>query len=267
MVDIKFSNFRIVVQEDYDTRLLSLDDLESFISLGNFKKEYKDIVYDISVEIHEENYLWLTAKYGNPNPCPSQVLDKENFEYRTNTRTSNLVEMRHQLFMLFDISNNILYLSNQQKKSFIESLLREYLNLGISITSIFVDLDDFDSKIKELKTIKFASTDNLFNSNSTLNSAFKDLLGYGANIDFEITINCKNKPLEKGSILNNLKSRLQNQEVRNLYIVGENDEKFEQVFNAGTFNKKISIKVDENTENLIDEGDVLDTLLRKIRNV
>lgn len=175
--------------------------------------------------------------------------------------------MKHQFFMLFDIDNNILYLSNNRKRAFIEDFLKEKLNVGICISTIFIDLDEFSTKIKELKTIKFSSQDNLFNSNSSLNNAFKDLLGYGANIDFKIEINCTNKPLDKGSILNNLKSRLTNQEVKNLIITGQNENNFEQVFNTGTFNKKITINVSENEEKLINDQEVLNIILEKIQNV
>ena len=267
MTDINFSNLRIIVQDGYNNRHLIADDLKPLQELSNFKSEYKSLVYDIFVSVIDDEYLWLYAKYGNPNPCPNQVLDKQNYQYKQNTRTANLVEMRHQFFMLLNIRNNILYLSNINKRAFLENILREKLNIGISINTIFVDLSEFDSKIKELKTIKFTSYDNLFTQHSKLNDAFKDMLGYGANIDFKIEINCENKPLDKGYIIKNLKNRLDNQEVRDLVIIGENDDQFEQIFNAGTFNKKISISISENEENLFDENEVLNALLGKIKDV
>lgn len=267
MAEFIFSNFKILVQEGCNNRLLTPKDITPLIEEGNFKIEHRDIVYDITSSFVEEKYLWLTFKYGNPNPCPSQVLDKNNFEYQNNTRTSNLVEMRHQFFLLYDFESDIVYLSQPKKKSFIEELLKEKLNLGITLGTIFLDIDVFESKIKKLKSIKFTSHDNLFNLNSALNNAFKDLLGYGANIDFKIEINCKNKPLDKGSIITNLKNRVNNQEVRDLVIIGENENNFEQIFNSGTFNKKIAININVNNENLVDEATILNILLDRIKNV
>ncbi len=209
-MEINFSNFRIVVQDGFDNRLLKKDDIKTLLEETNFKEEYKGIVYDIYVSLVNDKYLWITSKYGNPNPCPSQVLDKDSFEYKDNTRTSNLVEMRNQFFTLFDFENNILYLSNNKKKKFVEEFLKNKLNLGISINTLFVDIEEFNTKIKEIRTIRFTSQDNLFNQNSSLNNAFKDLLGYGSNIDFKIEINCIDKPLDKGCIIQNLKNRFIN---------------------------------------------------------
>lgn len=266
-MDITFSTFRIVVQNGIDNRTLTIDDFKQVEFPSNFTTENNGLVYDCSMSLIDNSYLWIYSKFGNPNPCPNQVFDKNKSQYQNNTRTPNLVEMRKQLFVLFDFDNNMLYLNISNKRKFVEEMLKTKLDLGITISSIYTDLNDFDKKIKDLSLIKFTSQDNLFTANSTLNNAFRDLLGYGANIDFTIEINCKNKPLEKGSIINNLKNRLTNQEVKNLILIGENENKFEQIFNSGTFSKKISFLVKENDEKLMEEIEVRQQLLEKIKNV
>ncbi len=47
-------------------------------------------------------------------------------------------------------------------------------------------------------------------------------------------------------------------------IIGQNEENFEQIFNSGTFNKKVIITVAENDENLANDQDVLNAILEKI---
>lgn len=267
MKDIIFSNYRIVVQNGYENRLLSVEDFKDIQMPNNSIKKHSNSVYDLTIDLLEDNYLWIYATHGNPNPCPNKVLDKNQSKYKANDRTPNLVEMRHQFFSLFDFTNNILYISDSKKKKFIEKLLKELLNIGLSINTIFVDLDDFDKKIKELKSIKFTSMSNLFTADSKLNNAFIDLLGLGANIDFTIDIDCKNKPLHKGNILQNLKNRLTNKQFKDLIIIGKNEGQFEQIFNAGTFNKKIIISAVENDEKMVDDEIVKMSLLEKIKNV
>lgn len=71
MMELNFSNYRIVVQDGYNPRLLSLDEIKSIFDGKNFKQEDKDTVYDIYSSIIQNSYLWICAKYGNPKPCPS----------------------------------------------------------------------------------------------------------------------------------------------------------------------------------------------------
>lgn len=267
MAEITFSNYRILVCSGIDYIPLNINNLCKIKFPDNFIYEYNDLVYDISLDLIENNYLWFYAKYGNPNPCPIKVLDKNQKEYTDNNRTPNQVEMRHQFFALLDFKQNVLYISNSTKKKFYEQLLKQKINLDVSIRPIFVDLDEFDKKIKELKSVKFTSLDNLFTANSELKNAFIDYLGYDANIDFTIELDCKNKPLNKSKLIQRLKGISNRQEVKDLVIIGENDEQFEQVFNAGSFNKKITIFITENQEKQFDEIEVKTRIMETLKNV
>ena len=170
-MDITFSTFRIVVQNGIDNRTLTIDDFKQVEFPSNFTTENNGLVYDCSMSLIDNSYLWIYSKFGNPNPCPNQVFDKNKSQYQNNTRTPNLVEMRKQLFVLFDFDNNMLYLNISNKRKFVEEMLKTKLDLGITISSIYTDLNDFDKV-----SIKMAKNQGLSLNPTKLNGMCGKLL-------------------------------------------------------------------------------------------
>ena len=105
----------MLVPEGFRYRPLSVTDI------NNIKNSFwtnDGILYDVSSETLSTNYLFICVHYGNPAPCPESIFDKEVNSCVQNVRTINQIEMKCQLFVLYDFKNCILYCSNSKKRRF-----------------------------------------------------------------------------------------------------------------------------------------------------
>lgn len=92
---------------------------------------------------------------GNSKPCPDVLYITTNRTYEPNTRDETKVEMRNQMFALYDIENKIFYISNQRKRTTYISFLKELLKLDIIIKPLYRDSEQFKQTISQLDKIKF----------------------------------------------------------------------------------------------------------------
>lgn len=262
MRDINFSCYQIVI-DNY--RNLEFNDLKKVKMNSSIFHTNDDTAYDLTFDyIPPDKYFWVYTKYGRANPCPSAILDTNLSKYTENTRTKEKIEMGSQIFGLYDFQNKVFYLSNSQHRNTLQYLLSQEFGLNFYIKSIFVDIEEYQKIIKNLKSIKFTSFHNLFTYKNQLNTALVDLLGNNQPIDFTLEINCGYTGENKIPIIRNLKKMYDNKEIKELVIKGENEEKFEQIFKAGVLNKKLTIYADRNSEGLFDPQEIQGLLLNKI---
>lgn len=256
------------IEDSSTSRNIEMKDFDKIETFFSTKYSFEDLIYDIFINKIENNYIWFYATYGNPNPCPKNLYDTSKDEYLDNSRTKNQVEMRNQLFALYDFQNKIFYCSNSKKKGFFENLLKKLLNLEIKIHNIYINIDEFEKRIAKLSSITFSSTDNFLTQNSKLKNTFKDYLNLDADIDFKIEINAKHGSFANfTNIFKRLKDAKNQLELENLSLVGKNDNEFEEVFNDGSFIKKFEQYFKENDEGLISSDDVQLYLINRIKNV
>jgi hypothetical protein len=267
MDTIKFTNFSLFIKEDFNFRALAINDLTDIMLQGNITFEDGENLYYLNIELIDNKYLWLCARYGNPSPCPKEIYDKNIKDFDTNKRTENQVEMRNQLFALYDFDKSLLFCNNSRKTSFLEKYFRKLLDNDVIIKTVFVDIETFRDKIKEIRSIKFKSLSNIFTQNGILNKAFKDVLGDN-DVNFELTLNY-NFPsfVDKIDLFRRLKNIVASRQAENLILIGIDDNDFEQVYNTGSFSKKIEIFYEPNEEGLKDEKYILKELLEKVANV
>ncbi len=133
---------------------------------------------------------------------------------------------------------------------------------------MLIDIEEFQRKIKNIKSLKFTSMDNLFSDSNLLSKAFKDYAGYNTDVDFTVEIKSKTPDLlDNIDVIRKIKRAIINQQISDLTIIGTDEKDFEQIFNQGTFNKVITIYMNENDEGLINPQNILSALLEKVSNV
>lgn len=268
MKKLVFTNYQIMVYERFNYRLIELADFENIPITYNTKFTSEDVVYDIDIEKIYNNFIWIYAKYGNPKPCPRDLYDNVKQKYLQNNRKKNQVEMKNQLFALYSKEKQILYCSSSKKRSLLKNLLKNILQKEIDISNIYIDIGEFEQKIKQLDVIKFSSTDNLFTQNVPLNKAFKNYLGIDTDINFKIEISCQTDSKNLiDKILFRIRQATNQMEINDLILVGKSNEEFEEIFNQGTFTKKFEIYLNENDEGLLKPEDVQTQLINRINNV
>ena len=220
--------------------------------------------------IHTEltdDYFWFYSNYGHRNPRPKQVINITNGLAHENLRTAEEVEPTGQLFALYSFNNNILYISNAQRKGIIVDFLKDKLNIdNLIIKNIYVDRDAFVNKLNSLDKIRFTSRErNLFSGVNSIGGALKD--NYGMEEPEKFTVYAEYKiPMSERlkntiSILNEHK-KLGN--IQNLVIIGRDDQGIEQVFNEEAFTQRVVVSVPENDEGLYDPEQVKNKLLEKL---
>ena len=270
MKKITFANYRIRVEENFRNRHIIFDDFKDIPETSQSTLQIDETIYDVCIQKIDNDFIWIYATYGNPNPCPKNLYDNKKQKYLDNKRSKDQVEMNNQLFALYSFKNRILCFNDSRKRKFIQDLFNKILKIEISIANIYVDIDTFTKKIKKLKSIKFTSTDNILTQNVPLNNAFRDYLGINENIDFSLEINAK-----KGgfgidlidNIISKIKIAKDQMQVKNLTLIGLDDKNLEEVFNDGTFIKKFEQYFEKNEEGLFSPQEVKNHLINRFSNV
>ncbi|MBQ8785342.1 MAG: hypothetical protein IJZ59_04790 [Alphaproteobacteria bacterium] len=218
--------------------------------------------YTINTELTKK-YFWLYARYGSPNPRPDNVLNIANFENEKNPRTENMVEQKQQLFVLYDLEDNLLYLSNIKQKGFIADLLKEKIEKEVSIKDIYKDIDEFYKIISSVEKISFTSVKrDLFSKFNNLNQVLAD--NYGMEEPEEFSIEAKyHRPLSQ-KIKNAINGLRNDEGIDKVIIRGLDDQGFDKIFNSGTFVQKISFTLDKNENGLWSDIEVKAKILEKL---
>lgn len=219
----------------------------------------KGVYYEVQIIVNEK-YIWLAFDSGKPNPRDPFVVDTQTFKKDPNPRTESQTELLDQFFVLFYFPNNTLYLSNNQKKTFLSSFLKEKLNIDILIKSFYKTPNEFIDTIKKVRKITFTDTRNLFNQNSKERQALVDLTGIDAPETFSIEATYNN------GIINNFIRRMTENYDNNIVICGQDEEGFECIYNKESFCQKIPIKLKKEDNSKFDAMQVLQALISEIES-
>ena len=267
-MNLEFSDFYFLI----DGNIPSVKDLKLVFDGKEDKYSSEDTHYVISKENINDEYFWLYARYGNPLPHPDTVYNARQEQEEGNPRSTDQIELAKQLFALYCINSNTLYLSSRQKKSWIEKYLKAKLNQDVVIKNFFTNVDKFIQKIQSIEKVKFVAKHNLFTLQGSIMKIFpspNDLFGLGMPEDFTLEANF-NRVRLTNAFIDHLKKMVDwknNCEVDSLICVGRDDNNFETVFNADSFIKKLSVEAAKDDQGLYNPIFVKDTLIRKIRGV
>jgi len=235
----------------------TFNNLEEKFSFSNEKT-----FYEILVE-KTNDYIFFICDFGNPEPRDDNLTNVNTGIKSDNPRTKEQAELLNQVFFLYHYGNNLLYISNYQKKGLLESILKEKLQIDFVIKNILKKEDDFINILNECNRISFTHINNLFNEDNTKKQALVDLTGTDAPEEF--TIEAK---YGKGSkIINFIRNIFQakrDSKISSLVICGIDEKGFEFVYNIDTFQQKITTSCTKNENGKFIADDVKDKLLKEL---
>ena len=218
----------------------------------NFEITIDKFYYEVTFE-KTAQYIWLDVAFGSPDPRDDELTNIKDGTKKNNPRDISEAELLKQLFCLYDFSKEILYLSNLQKKSFIETIFKEKTGRDFIIKPFYKSKDEFIDLLKSVNEISFTEARNLFDMNSRQRQALIDLSGTDSPENFTITASYS-KGQKLYNFINILHNGRVNGSIRDLVIRGLDRDKFEIVFNNDTFSRKIEIssQKDNNGKHLPD---------------
>lgn len=258
-MDLTFSAFQLIIGT-------SPPSLENFQIIEEEQYDTKDFTYKINAEKFDNRFFWLYARYGKALPYSNEVVDRETEETIDNPRQKNHVELNQQLFVLFDVSTQHLYISNGKKKSFLEEYLKFKLSKDITIKMFFLNPKEFIEKIKTIDRVSFTAKHNLFSENSGLFEDTKDIFGLGQPKDFRIDINydSKSKTDKFIQFFESFLAKNTNQEIHSLVCIGKDDTNIESIFDINSYIQKRTLNLKKDSEGLYDATLVKNTLIDMI---
>jgi hypothetical protein len=235
----------------------------TFYSLEeNFSFHNEKTFYEIFVE-KANDYVFFICDFGNPEPRDENLTNVNTGTKSNNPRTKEQAELLNQVFFLYHYDKNLLYISNSQKKSLFESILKEKLQKDFTIKNVFKKEDDFINILNECNSIKFTHINNLFNKDSKKKQALIDLTGTDAPEEF--TIEAKyGKNNNVFDFIKNICQAKRDSNISSLAICGIDEKGFEFVYNIDTFQQKITIYCAKNENGKFIADNVKDKLLEEI---
>lgn len=261
MDTITFTTYQLLVNEQVPTTEL----LKRLTTKETIKTTKAESHYEIKHKLTDQ-YYWLYASYGSALPLADKLLDTEKMHNINNPRTVHQAELRNQFFALYHLEQNLLYLSNSQKVSFLCEFIRDILSLGVIIKKMYKSPEEFLSILRLVDNVCLVSSHSLFTDKSGLFDEAGNILGLG-NPD-RIGIECKFKHVEK--TLSFVKKFLEffnkkeNIEYDQLICVGRDDNNMEIVFNTDSFANKIEIKASKNVNGLFIDHGVEEALAKQL---
>lgn len=258
---IDFSTYQLIINNEVPC----FDSFRSLLSQNDIEIKVEEFYYIFNFKQIEQKFIWIYAKYGKPKPRTKKVRDLNKNTDVDNPRLDSQVEMRQQIFALYDLKNNQLLINNSKKLSVLEKVLSDVLKAEIYTKNLYKSIDEFISKIRDIKKIKFTGYRNLFSSRGDLFKGIKDVFAFEepeefsieADYNLSITEGIKQQ-LRKFNIL-----RTDN-EIKSLVCIGRDEKGIESIFNTDSFIQKYSIEVEKNEEDIFEVESVKNSLILEL---
>lgn len=262
---MRFKNFELYV----DNRVFDSSDMKQIVSADVDYFQHNKEIYLIDKKIIDERFLWIYCQFDNEKLYGETVLDKEAETTFENTRDKNHIELRKQLFVLYDNKTSTLYTNDFNKKSFIKAYLKSVLvDKEIVIKNIYASLDEFKNAVKKIKKIRFARRYDMI-ANMEPDSIFDprgSIFGLDLPDKYVLQVEYENKPIEMVTeALNGLKRRRDHGYFEEIVLIGENDSGVEESFNFSTLMKNIEVNPYKNENERFDEKEVEKLILGAVR--
>ena len=264
-MSLDFSTFYMLVDGD----IPSAEDLNPVFATPEDEYFGKDTQYLISKKILDDKYYWLFARYGKSFPYSSTVYNTDNQVEEDNPRRTYQIEPHNQLFALYSINSQILYLSNLKKKSWLEEYLKARLERNVVIRTFYKSADDFIKQIKSVGTVKFGIKKDMFSQKAGVMDIVphpKDFWGFDMPERFLLETHFSHAKLTDRFIaqFKEMVGRKNNNELESLVCIGYNEENIATIYNVDNFIQKVSVDARKNNEGLYDPDTVQQALIGKI---
>lgn len=266
MENISFSAHQLIV----GTKNANFDVLRGTLSKGEDHFKYDDTHYQITKLICNNNrFFWMYAGYGKPLPRTKKVIDTKSNEFEENPRKPSQIEPNRQIFCLYDIKSEILYLSNHQKKKFFETYLKSKINHEVIVKNFYVNPDQFAARIKNIDSVRLITSKNLFSQATDVFSEAKNIFGLGEPEEFIIQTRFKNASTTSGfiKILKNFAKQKQTGEINSLVCKGRDEKNIEVIFNIDYIIDKINVTSCKNEQGLFENEAIKNALISKIYEI
>lgn len=252
-------------------------DFSDFVTINDGDVEKEEITHrdergtemlsakKISKAIIFNRFITLYFLEGEKFPYSDIIIDPDLKE-RKNPRTPSELELDKQFFVVLDVKNQKIYLSDSKKKYYFISWLDKMTGKHTEIKSILSE-SDFVEKIKSISGISFTIEPTLFNSieQDVLSKRLvDDIYGFGAD-SAKVELHYKQSKLT-AAVIEKVKSLLQNKsEFKEITVIGRSDENFENIFNLDEIVSKILIEVTENPDSkLLNDQEVFTGIIERI---
>jgi hypothetical protein len=261
--EIKFYKYNISIDKDpnYDC----LNDIENHnIEPTEINGEIIKIE-SFNIKKFSNRFFGININSGDLYHYSDSVVDTEdNLKLKKNPRKSTEIEFDNQFFFLIDTEYSNIYISNSQKKSFIESSLSKKTGFEFNI-ELILNEDLFKESLKTISEVNFAFYgSDLFSKGSLVEELDKDKHNYEAD-SVRIIFNYKHKKFT-GSLKNKIEKLIKNKGSNKLKIVGKDSDDLETVFNADSILGSIPLKIKlEDKTKIVDYISVFNELIVKIK--
>lgn len=246
-------------------------DLKKIVEMGqSYVKDYYSDWYKIEKELVGERYLWFYIQHENAKLYSDTVLDGETDTEEDNPRSKNQVELKHQFFACYDMDNKHFYLSNYEKKGFMQYYIGYSLGKEALIKNIYASLEEFQNTIKTIESVRFVQHDSLYNrAPESMFTKASDLLGFGIakklkmQVDYGVSVSGVVK-----TKLQELKQKYDGDQFEHIIVIGKDDHDIEQSYDFSTVLELLEIDVNKNDNGRYDNSAVKDAFLLglKIKN-
>lgn len=262
MEKLSFSTLQLIWESDTNAVRFIEAEKEAFVKIPEeFEYTESGTFYKVFTEL-SNNYFWLVAEYGKPEPHREKWVDVTTFKEEKNKRKTTQVELTNQSFLFYSFSSKLLYLSNSRHIKLMSKLLTEKSENKFLVKRLLVNFDEFIAIIKSVNKIRFTGFNNLFNAESKEFKAIEDLTGTSAPESFTLEAT-----YSKGKILDFLRrlnqSRLE-QQIDKLVIAGIDESGLETIYNVDTFTSQINILCSKNTEGVYEHELIKSAITQKV---
>lgn len=260
-----FKNF--IIQANNSN--LGIKDLQLIADSEKINITHNKEVYLIEKKIIEDRFLWLYCQFDNEKLYSETVLNKSDDSVLKNTRDKNHIELRKQLFVLYDSRRSMLYMNDFNKKTFLKEYLSDVLTgKEIVIRNILASLEDFQNQVKEIKRIKLVRKNDLFSlmDPDGIFSRKGDIFGLDIPDKYVLHLDYENKPI--GAIkkaLQEIKKKKTQGYFEEVMLIGVNEAGIEENFNFSTLMKKLEIHPYKNDNDRYDPAEIETLIIGEVK--
>lgn len=262
-----FNEYNIIV----DDKKINEEDINNFIRANDICKrfEYRDKFYEIESQFIEQRFWYIYIKFDD-NTYNNKVWDTNDDKIKPNPKTRQQVEFRNQIFICYDLKEDLLYSSKsikKMKKTMIQDMIKENIGKKCYIKPIIADLKEFKEQVNSLTKIKFINIRNLITLQNGYDDMFKNttLSPYGLDAPNKFIIEYDKIPLNK-NLLDLIKKDKDEGKFKNVIITGKAIDESVLELDFSNLTQKITIDVTKDKNGMYNEKDVLDKLLNRIKS-
>lgn len=261
-VDVYFSAYMVIVGEEFAEK----SDFDVLLPFNGVIEKYNDASHLIEVERLNDEFYWIYSEYGKTLPYVNKVYDEYNKRQEDNPRKSYHAELNKQIFCLYDVKDRVLYVSNNKKKNFVVSFLKEKLAKDVSLKSICNDIEDFLSVVKYITRVELVRRRNLMTLDADVFTASGDAFGLGTPSDARLEVNFQPAKITERfkAALRTMKAKKQGGEIDTFVCVGKDDANFEAIFNLDSLQYKTDLKCSKDDNGMIDKEEVKRMIFKKV---